>query len=176
MHSCNVPNDNDSLLKHVLLLLLLVVDAVYCCYCYFFILFKPNIYSSKFHSVPVLQIYFEEIMDTKTDFRLSRDAISMLVRLLGIKKRHSWNPVAEVLVFLFWFGNGASCSVVSHVFSIPKTSVFRIVHSIALKVVALRTNFLNLRTLTKLEKDLPDWSIAISSKSVWVPLMGAMLE
>lgn len=108
-----------------------------------------NIYSSKFQhqrqiakvnpSVPVLQIYFEEIMDTKTDFRLSRDAISMLVRLLGIKKRHGWNPVVEVLVFLYWLGHGASYSVVSRVFSIPKTSVFRIVHSIALKVVALRT-------------------------------------
>lgn len=62
------------------------------------------------------------------------------------------DPVVEVLVFLYWFGHGASYGVVSRVFSIPKTSVFRIVHSIASKIVALRIKCINFPNPQDLQK------------------------
>lgn len=53
------------------------------------------------------------------------------------------NPVVEVLVYLYWLCHGAFYIVVSCVFSIPETSVCRIIHSIASKLVALQTKCSN---------------------------------
>ena len=87
-------------------------------------------------TVPVLQRFFQG-EDTRPDFRLSRQAIQVLLGVLQTERQHGWGPTMETLVFLFWIATGAAYRVVSRAFGIPMSSVHRMVHSIA-EVVAVR--------------------------------------
>ena len=90
-------------------------------------------------TVPVLDRYFNG-QDTKTDFRLGREALAVLLDLLGQAKvqHHGWGATFETLVFLFWLASGTSYRVVSRVFGMPRSTVHRIVHRVTEEVVAIR--------------------------------------
>ncbi|XP_056456851.1 uncharacterized protein LOC130390755 [Gadus chalcogrammus] len=64
-------------------------------------------------TVPVLDRYFNG-QDTKTDFRLGREALAVLLDLLGQERSHGWGATIETLVFLFWLACGASYRLVRH--------------------------------------------------------------
>ncbi|KAJ8333875.1 hypothetical protein SKAU_G00411940 [Synaphobranchus kaupii] len=89
-------------------------------------------------TVPVLRLYFEGQEDLKTDFRMSREAMNVLMRNLEVPKRHGWELELEVLILIYWLAHGASYSVVSRVFGMPKTSVLRAVHKIADLLLAIQ--------------------------------------
>ena len=91
-------------------------------------------------TVPVLQRFFQG-EDTRPAFRLSRQAIQVLLGVLQTERQHGWGPTMETLVFLFWIATGA---IVSRAFGIPLSSVHRMVHSIAEEVVAVRGSFIKL--------------------------------
>ena len=88
-------------------------------------------------TVPVLDRYFNG-QDTKTDFRLGREALAVLLDLLGQERSHGWGATIETLVFLFWLASGTSYRVVSRVFGMPRSTVHRIVHRVTEEVVAIR--------------------------------------
>ncbi|XP_071374677.1 putative nuclease HARBI1 [Centroberyx affinis] len=88
-------------------------------------------------SVPVLERFFDN-HDTRPDFRLSREALAVLLDLLSQDRRHGWGATIETLVFLFWLSSGASYRVVSRVFGMPRSTVHRIVHRVTEEVVAIR--------------------------------------
>ncbi|XP_030202577.1 uncharacterized protein LOC115535467 [Gadus morhua] len=94
-------------------------------------------------TVPVLQRFFQG-EDTRPDFRLSQQAIQVLLGVLQTERQHGWGPTMETLVFLFWIATGAAYRVVSRAFGIPMSSVHRMVHSIAEEVVAVRGSFIKL--------------------------------
>uniref|UniRef100_A0A3B4ADH1 DDE Tnp4 domain-containing protein n=1 Tax=Periophthalmus magnuspinnatus TaxID=409849 RepID=A0A3B4ADH1_9GOBI len=94
-------------------------------------------------SVPVLERFFNH-EDTRPDFRLSRESLAVLMRLLELDRR--WGAELEVLVFLFWLASGTSCRVVSRVFGIPRSTVHCIVHRVTGEVVALRHKVIHLPT------------------------------
>lgn len=98
-----------------------------------------------------MAVYLDPQEDPKRDFRLSRDAINMLMELLDINKSHGWEPDFEVLLFLYWLAHGASYSVVSRAFGSPKTSVFRAVHKVAGKIVEKRSHCITLPKPNELE-------------------------
>ncbi|XP_031696714.1 putative nuclease HARBI1, partial [Anarrhichthys ocellatus] len=82
--------------------------------------------------------------DTRPDFRLSREALAVLLNLLHQDRRHGWGATIETLVFLFWLACGASYRVVSRVFGIPPSTVHRIVHRFTEEVVAIRHQVIHL--------------------------------
>ncbi|XP_033847383.1 putative nuclease HARBI1 [Periophthalmus magnuspinnatus] len=96
-------------------------------------------------SVPVLERFFNH-EDTRPDFRLSRESLAVLMRLLELDRRHGWGAELEVLVFLFWLASGTSYRVVSRVFGIPRSTVHCIVHRVTGEVVALRHKVIHLPT------------------------------
>ncbi|KAG9261450.1 protein ALP1-like, partial [Astyanax mexicanus] len=55
----------------------------------------------------------------------------------SLRNHHGWGPTIEVLVFLFWLASGASYRVVSRAFSIPKTTVCRIVHRVSEELMGI---------------------------------------
>ncbi|XP_049339377.1 uncharacterized protein LOC125804553 [Astyanax mexicanus] len=57
--------------------------------------------------------------------------------MLSQELHHGWGPTIEVLVFLFWLASGASYRVVSRAFSIPKTTVCRIVHRVSEELMGI---------------------------------------
>ncbi|XDV39630.1 hypothetical protein PO909_008836, partial [Leuciscus waleckii] len=84
-------------------------------------------------NVPVLDRFFND-MDTRPDFRPSREALTALLDLLRSERQHGWGSTIETLVFLFWLACGTSYRVVSRAFDIPRSTV----HRIAEEVVAIR--------------------------------------
>ncbi|KAJ0023721.1 hypothetical protein NQD34_003620 [Periophthalmus magnuspinnatus] len=94
-------------------------------------------------SVAVLERFFNH-QDTWPDFRLSRESLAALMRLLKQDRRYGWGAELEVLVFLFWLARGTSYRVVSRVFGIPRSTVHRIVRRITHEVVALRHKVIHL--------------------------------
>ncbi|XDV29209.1 hypothetical protein PO909_032354, partial [Leuciscus waleckii] len=88
-------------------------------------------------SVPVLDGFFND-RDTRPDFRLSREALRVLLDLLRSDQQHGWGSTIETLVFIFWLACGTSYRVVSRAFDMPRSTVHRIVHQVAEEVVAIR--------------------------------------
>lgn len=94
-------------------------------------------------AVPVLD-RFVNGEETRQDFRLSRDSLAVLLKLLNQGRRHGWGATLETLVFLFWLASGASYRVVSRVFGMPRSTVHRIVHRVTEEVVAIRQKVIHL--------------------------------
>lgn len=95
--------------------------------------------------VPVLQRFFAN-QNTREDFRLSRQSLAVLLDLLHPERTHGWGATIETLVFLFWLASGTSYRVVSRVFSMPRSTVHRIVHRVTGEVVAIRHKVIYLPT------------------------------
>ncbi|XP_067452751.1 putative nuclease HARBI1 [Thunnus thynnus] len=77
--------------------------------------------------------------------------VAMLLGLLILEQRHRWDATIESLVFLFWLASGASYKVVSRVFGIPCSTVYRIVHRVTEEVVAIHHMVIH---LLKTQEDL----------------------
>lgn len=54
-----------------------------------------------------------------------------LQRLMRREQDHGWGHEYEVLIYVYWLAHGLSYRVVSRVFSVPKSTVHRIVHRVA---------------------------------------------
>ncbi len=101
-------------------------------------------------TVPVLDRFFNQ-QDIRPDFRLSRDALAVLLDLLKQDRTHGWGATIETLVLLFWLASGASHRVVSRVFGMLHSTVYCIVHRVTEEVVAIRHKVIY---LPKTPKDL----------------------
>ena len=82
-------------------------------------------------NVPILRLWFDVESELIQDFRLSRKAVHALQRLLRREQEHGWGYELEVLIYVYWLAHGLSYRVVSRVFSIPKSTVHRIIHKVA---------------------------------------------
>ncbi|XP_071388109.1 putative nuclease HARBI1 [Centroberyx affinis] len=83
----------------------------------------------------ILCTFFSEA-DLKPAFRLSRDTINVLVQMLPRQKPHGWNHEIEVAVCLYWLACGTSYRVTADIFTIPRATVGRIVHSLVEEMMA----------------------------------------
>eukprot|EP00064_Thunnus_orientalis_P001663 superscaffoldBa00000114_g1666 len=70
----------------------------------------------------------------------------------GQERRHGWGATVETLLFLFWLASGALYRVVSRMFGMPRSTVYRMVHRITEEVVAIRHKVIHLpKTVEALE-------------------------
>lgn len=81
--------------------------------------------------MPILRLWFDEESEIKQDFRLTRHAMHALQRMMHRQQDHGWGNELEVLIYVYWLAHGLSYRVVSRVFSVPKSTVHRIVHKVA---------------------------------------------
>ena len=81
--------------------------------------------------VPILRLWFNVELEINQDFRLNRRAMQALQRLMQREQDHGWGNELEVLMYVYWLAHGLSYRVVSRVFSVPKSTVHRIVHRVA---------------------------------------------
>uniref|UniRef100_UPI003AAAD366 uncharacterized protein n=1 Tax=Centroberyx gerrardi TaxID=166262 RepID=UPI003AAAD366 len=83
------------------------------------------------YNVPILHLWFNVEAELKQDFRLSRRVMHGLQRLLQREQDHGWGHQLEVLIYVYWLAHGLSFRVVSQVFSVPKSTVHRVIHRVA---------------------------------------------
>lgn len=124
-------------------------------------------------TLPVIEIYLDPQEDTKRDFRLSRNAINILMAILDISKSHGWEPDLEVLLFLYWLAHGASYSVVSRAFGVPKTSVFHAIQKVADKIVEKRSHCITFPEPHELEATGEGFA-ALAQNEVFPACVGAI--
>ncbi|CAL9705485.1 unnamed protein product [Knipowitschia caucasica] len=92
---------------------------------------RPVTYCRDNTDVPILRLWLDVELETRQDFRLSRQAMHSLQRLMKREQNHGWGNEYEVLVYVYWLAHRLSYRVVSRVFSIPKSTIHRIVHRVA---------------------------------------------
>ncbi|XP_035853757.1 putative nuclease HARBI1 [Sander lucioperca] len=92
--------------------------------------------------VPILFRFFSEA-DLKPAFRLSRDTINVLVRMLPRQKPHGWSHEIEIAVGLYWLACGTLYRVTADIFGIPRATVGRIVHSVVEEMMAILHNIIH---------------------------------
>ncbi|KAK7133521.1 hypothetical protein R3I94_015412 [Phoxinus phoxinus] len=92
---------------------------------------RPVTYCSLNTLVPILRLWFNVELEIKQDFRLNRQAMHALQRLMQREQDHGWGNELEVLIYVYWLAHGLSYRVVSRVFSVPKSTVHRIIHKVA---------------------------------------------
>ncbi|CAL9708123.1 unnamed protein product [Knipowitschia caucasica] len=92
---------------------------------------RPATYCKVNVVVPILRLWLDVELDTKPDFRLSRQAMHSLQCVMRRAQDHGWGNEYEVLIYVYWLAHGLSYRVVSRVFSIPRSTVHRVVHRVA---------------------------------------------
>lgn len=93
---------------------------------------RPVAYCRLNYNVPVLRLWFNVEAELRQEFRLSRRAMQGLQRLLKRDvEDHGWGSQLEVLIYVYWLAHGLSYRVVSSVFSVPRSTVHRIVNKVA---------------------------------------------
>ncbi|TWW54742.1 hypothetical protein D4764_0223880 [Takifugu flavidus] len=97
-------------------------------------------------------MYIDGQTDLRPDFRLSRSTVAKLIHVLRTPFDHGWGLEVEVLVYLFWLASATSYVVVSRGFSIPRSTVFDIVHRMSDKVLSLKNRTIKFPSLV----DIPD--------------------
>ncbi|KAA0721207.1 hypothetical protein E1301_Tti021592 [Triplophysa tibetana] len=60
----------------------------------------------------------------KVDFRLNRDSMEALMRMLPQDEVHGWGHLITTLITVYWLAHGPSYSVVSRAFQVPVSSVY----------------------------------------------------
>lgn len=85
--------------------------------------------------MPVLQVYLHPEEDLKPDYRLSRESMNGLMRVLKRDQDHGWGYPLEILIFVYWLAHGISYRVAARAFSVPKSTVCRVVHRIAQSIM-----------------------------------------
>lgn len=91
----------------------------------------PVSYCRLNHNVPILRLWFDEELELRQDFRLSRRAMNALQGLLHREHDHGWGNQLETLIYVYWLAHGLSYRVVSSVFGVPKATVHRVIHKVA---------------------------------------------
>lgn len=64
------------------------------------------------------------------EFRISRKLLQHILTILGPeinKKTKGWQPIYEILIFLYWLGSGSKLRILSSTFDVPLQSVERII-------------------------------------------------
>ncbi|XP_015239424.1 PREDICTED: putative nuclease HARBI1 [Cyprinodon variegatus] len=95
---------------------------------------NPATYCRLNHNVPILRLWFNVESELKQDFRLSRRVMHALQRLLQKDQDHGWGNELEVLIYIYWLAHGLSYRVVSRVFNVPKSTIYRIIHTVAERI------------------------------------------
>ncbi|KAL1268607.1 hypothetical protein QQF64_033970 [Cirrhinus molitorella] len=78
--------------------------------------------------MPILRLWFDDELELKQDFHLSRRAMNALHRLLHREHGNGWANQLETLIYVYWLAHGLSYQVVSSVFDVPKATVYRIIY------------------------------------------------
>ncbi|KAJ4922872.1 hypothetical protein JOQ06_021334 [Pogonophryne albipinna] len=94
--------------------------------------------------VPVLAVFFDGQKDIMQDYRLGRQSLEALLRILPSKSTHGWSHEVNILMTIYWLAHGLSYSVVSRAFDVPKYTVCRLVHTGVEKIAALRQEVIKL--------------------------------
>lgn len=129
--------------------------------------------------MPVLHIYFDAERNTRPDFRLNRQSINGLIQILleMTQQDHGWGQHLEVLVFVYWLAHALSYRVTLRIFSIPKSTVCRVVHNISHQiknvVAAGRVICYPLPGQIELAMDLHNWHGILRSERLLEQLMAA---
>uniref|UniRef100_A0A3Q3G4C2 DDE Tnp4 domain-containing protein n=1 Tax=Labrus bergylta TaxID=56723 RepID=A0A3Q3G4C2_9LABR len=92
--------------------------------------YHPRSYCVFNHNIPILRLWVNVEAELKHDFRLSRSAMHGLQRLLRREQDHGWGNELEILIYVYWLAHGLSYRVVSRVFSVPKSTVHRVIHKV----------------------------------------------
>ncbi|XP_051980615.1 uncharacterized protein LOC127641801 [Xyrauchen texanus] len=74
---------------------------------------RPVTYCSLNTVVPILRLWFNVELEIKQDFRLNRQAMHALQRLMQREQDHGWGTEFEVLIYVYWLAHGLSYRVVS---------------------------------------------------------------
>ncbi|KAA0724020.1 hypothetical protein E1301_Tti019933 [Triplophysa tibetana] len=96
------------------------------------------IYTEINATVPQLKLYFDGRQNLKVDFRLNRDSMEALMRMLPQDEAHGWGHLITTLITVYWLAHVLSYSVVSRAFQVPVSSFSRLVHTGTIKIAALR--------------------------------------
>ncbi|KAJ4940401.1 hypothetical protein JOQ06_026704, partial [Pogonophryne albipinna] len=94
--------------------------------------------------LPVLAVFFDGQKDLMKDYRLGRQSLEALLRILPSKSTQGWSHEVNVLMTLYWLAHGLSYSVVSRAYDVPKSTVCRLVHTGVQKIAALRQEVIKL--------------------------------
>ncbi|TWW61931.1 Bromodomain testis-specific protein [Takifugu flavidus] len=113
---------------------------------------QPSQYCVQKRHVPLLAMYIDGQTDLRPDFRLSRSTVAKLIHVLRSPFDHGWGLEVEILVYLFWLASATSYRVVSRGFSIPRSTVFDIVHRMSDKVLSLKNRTIKFPSLV----DIPN--------------------
>uniref|UniRef100_A0A3Q1ETY1 DDE Tnp4 domain-containing protein n=1 Tax=Acanthochromis polyacanthus TaxID=80966 RepID=A0A3Q1ETY1_9TELE len=70
------------------------------------------------------------------DFRLTRQSVALLIRLIRSPRDHGWGQELEVLAFLYSLAHGLSLSVVACAFGMPKSTMHRVIQKVAGEIKA----------------------------------------
>ena len=93
---------------------------------------RPVAYCRLNYNIPVLRLWFNVEAELRQEFCLSRRAMQGLQRLLKRDvEDHGLGSQLEVLIYVYWLAHGLSYRVVSSVFSVPRSTVHRIVNKVA---------------------------------------------
>ncbi|XP_048870580.1 putative nuclease HARBI1 isoform X1 [Brienomyrus brachyistius] len=96
---------------------------------------NPSVSYAKLNrNVPVLQVYFDPEQDLWMHYRLRRRSMNELMQVTHQEKDHGWAHHLEVLVFAYWLAHGLSYRATAQTFSVPKSTVYRIVHKMAQQI------------------------------------------
>uniref|UniRef100_A0A3Q3FGZ5 DDE Tnp4 domain-containing protein n=1 Tax=Labrus bergylta TaxID=56723 RepID=A0A3Q3FGZ5_9LABR len=99
----------------------------------------------------LLRLYFGG-EDTKPHFRLSRDALNLLMATLEEDhSTHGWGREVEMLVFLYWLASATSYRVVAEAFAIPTQTVFDLVHKASKRVLAIVKRVIRFPTAAEMD-------------------------
>lgn len=104
------------------------------CLCLLPIVFQsgcPLTYCRLDRNVPILRLWFDVELELIQDFRLNRKALYALHHLLRREQDHGWGHKLEVLIYAYWLAHDLSYREVSQVFSVPRSTIHRIVHKVA---------------------------------------------
>ncbi|KAL2103178.1 hypothetical protein ACEWY4_000046 [Coilia grayii] len=112
---------------------------------------RPTTYCVLNSNVPILRLWFDVELDTKQDFRLSRRAMHALMRLMQREQDHGWGNELEILIYVYWLAHGLSYRVVSRVFSVPKSTVHRVIHKVAQFIWDNLTKAIDFPKLTEID-------------------------
>ncbi|XP_062393448.1 putative nuclease HARBI1 [Sardina pilchardus] len=107
---------------------------------------RPRRYAQVVNNTPLLVAYFRGEDDLRTIYRLSRQSLDALIRLLPHTEMRGWGPHITVLITVYWLGHGVTYSVVAQAFQVPAATVCRLVHSGCQAIKALRSQVIQLPT------------------------------
>lgn len=112
--------------------------------------------------------------DTWPDFRLSREAINELLRVLGMERHHGWGPTLETLVILFWLATRAAYRVVCRAFGMPLPTVDMMVYRVTGEMLFLLPRMIHLPQTEADLQSVGDGFVWLAGYHAFQKVAGAM--